>query len=121
MRLLKFLVFAVIILVNSCITSFESIANNIILSTVSDSLKIDNLIGEKIYYFAVESNFAAALNWAPSKNGPFIKKGHYKKISFNEISNGKPEPAYKGDRIIVYWWTDALHDYNDVFYNVIVL
>ena len=61
-------------LILSCSTSTESV-NAIVLSSNSEDLVIKNFATSKIYYFVVESNFAAHINWAAVKTGPFLERG----------------------------------------------
>lgn len=119
MKIFKFSI--LLLFLTSCSTSFESTSKNVLLSVVANNLVINNQISEKIYNFAVESDIIALINWAPSTSGPFIEKGKSKKIPFSEIFNGSDEPVKTGDRIIIYWWNDALQEFNDVHSEVIVL
>ena len=119
MKLFKFCLLLLLLNLFSCSTSFESPNNAVNIFTTSTNLIINNQLSEKIYFFAVEQQILTVINWAPSKSGPTIQSGKSCKIPFHEILNGKPEPVKSGDKVVVYWWTYALQDFNDVHSEVI--
>jgi hypothetical protein len=114
MKLFKFFLFLIPLILSSCSTSFESPNNVVSILTTSNDLIINNQLFKKIYFFTVEQQILTVINWVPSKTGPTIQSGKSHKISFNEIFNGKTEPVKSRDKVVVYWWTDALQDFNNI-------
>ena len=91
------------------------------LSHTSDFLIIQNETLNKIYIFAVESGFVALIDWEPTFSKPSINGGKSLKINFKDISNGNSAPVKKGDRIIVYLWTDNYKTTKKVYNESIIL
>ena len=91
----------------SCHFPTNSTKESVTLSLTSDSMKIQIETLKKIYVFIVETDLAALIDWAPSFSHPSIDKGKTMEVKFSNIANGKSDPVKKGDRIIVYWWTDS--------------
>lgn len=113
------LVFATFILTCSFPTAHTKQA--VTLSLNNDSLKIHNETSNKIYIMVVESDYAALINWAPLFSQPSINKGKSIEVKFDDIDNGKSESVKKGDRIIVYWWTDYYQTDKKINYESIIL
>lgn len=121
MKLLKFCLFLILLILYSCSTSFGSLEDQVSITTISNHIIIDNQINDGVYFFVVEQKILAVINWAPSKSGPVIKSGKSVKIPFNEIFNGKSEQVKPGDKVVVYWLTNSLQDFNDVHSEVILI
>jgi hypothetical protein len=88
----------------SCSESTGPDENYIELKVKTPGLEVRNNMANKIYYFLVESEFVALIDWAPEFNGPFLEAYESIIIPFTEIANGKEESVKSGDRIICYWW-----------------
>jgi len=121
MKLIKYYLFLLAIILSSCSTSFESFEDKVSISATSSHIIINNQLSEEIYYFVVEQQILAVIDWAPSTSGPVIKSIESLKIPFNDIYNGKQEPVKSGDKIVVYWWTNTIQDFNGVHSEVIAI
>ena len=121
MKLVKVILFLLFLIFSSCSTSFESLEDKVRISTTSNDIIIHNQLDERIYFFVVEQQILAVINWAPSKSGPVIKSRKSVNIPFNKIFNGKSEQVKSGDKVVVYWWTNSLQDFNDVHSEVIAI
>ena len=74
-----------------------------IVTTPQQALRIDNRTAAPIYYFAVELNAAALINWAPCRDPGTcdgIQPGHSRQVPFSEIGFYSPS----AQDALVYWW-----------------
>lgn len=119
MKLLQCCILFLGIFFISCSTVFDSSTHGVRISSSSDKLTISNYTHEKIYYFVVEQQILAVLEWSPSISEPSIKSRESLKIPFSEILNGKTEPVQPGDKVVAYWWTADYQDFSDLHTEVI--
>ncbi|MCW9708039.1 hypothetical protein [Fodinibius salsisoli] len=70
------------------------------IEATETALKVLNGGESAIYYFAVERNLAARINWAPiSEKENEIKVGQSKQISLEDLK------MKQGDQGLFYYWT----------------
>lgn len=96
------ILFLLTTLLYSCSDHPASITNDGIIVFVFDNrMEVKNFLSRSIYYFAVERDLAARINWAPiSTEENEIKPNQQKKILFEDISGYE-----EGKQIIFYYWT----------------
>lgn len=89
-------------ILSSCADSVSDLnTKDISISYNNETLEIRNNFNHPIYYFAVESGIAAAIQWAPiSSKENRIKSRNTKRISLDEIHAAEP-----GDEILFYYWS----------------
>lgn len=86
----------------SCSDSVSDLnTKDISVSSDGEYLEIRNHFNHPIYYFAVESGIAAAIQWAPiSSKENLVKSRSTKRISLDKIY------AFEsGDVILFYYWS----------------
>ena len=72
-------------------------------SVVGSSLRIENGTSDPVYYFAVERQTAAAINWAPCVERPqcpSIRAGSAATIALTDVSGFDST----SEEVLVYWW-----------------
>lgn len=113
-QLFAFVVFLCILLSNSC--SIPNLYENDDIFVTKEQLKlrITNNSNETIYYFVVEQETAAVINWAPSLNGPSIQSGQYTIVQYSDIYVAENQAVKKGSKVIIYYWTSSLKSIYDV-------
>ena len=114
MKLLYLLVIVLLSLFSiiSCSIPNEYQNDDIFVTRGNLELKIINKSDRTIYYFIVEQNIAAIINWAPSLNSPSIQSGKYVAVKHSEIS-GENQSVKKGSKVnIYYWYAPSLSKYD---------
>jgi hypothetical protein len=91
----------------ACTESTGNDKSNVEFNPKTTGLEVKNNTSHTIYYFIVESGFAALIDWAPGFNGPNLDPGESIVVPYSEISNGSEESVKEGDSIICYWWNDT--------------
>lgn len=94
--------FVLILTFQGCSDNPASINDDeIVFFVLDNSIKVKNRLSRPIYYFAVERDLAARINWAPiSRDENEIKPKQQKKILFEDIFGYE-----EGKQIIFYYWT----------------
>ena len=98
--MIRYLVRAVIIAAVACSSPVGPVE---VEATVQQSVRMSNETSAPIYYFAVECDAAALINWAPCTDPATcrgIQPGQSRLIPFSEI--GLYTPA--AEAALVYWW-----------------
>jgi len=114
-----FSIFGVMVLL-ACSTGNEPVTD-VSFKVYDNNLTVENNTPQRIYYIALESEFATLVDWLPGFNGPFIESGKKSVLPFSEIANGNEDPVQPGDRILFYWWTAENTEQPDVHYESITL
>lgn len=91
----------------------------IFISKGDYQLKITNQGDETIYYFIVEQNTAALLDWAPSVNTPNILSKKTVTIKYSEIFGLENSTIRNNTKAIFYYWFVADSNAFDVK-NIII-
>ncbi len=79
------------------------------IEATETALKVLNGGERAIYYFAVERNLAARINWAPvSEKENEIKAGQSKQILFEDMG------VKQGDQVLFYYWTAKEPESEDI-------
>ncbi|MDN5204879.1 hypothetical protein QQ008_26040 [Fulvivirgaceae bacterium BMA10] len=107
MRSLKFtFIFLVCLLVFLSCEKNDISPGDLEVSSHDKVLKIHNRFESEIYYFVVERNTAALINWVPrvGKNSPFVESGKTVEVNFESILGYKDD----AEEAIVYYWI-AIH------------
>jgi hypothetical protein len=113
-QLFAFVVFSCILIFNSC--SIPNLYENddILVTKELLKLRITNNSNETIYYFIVEQETAAVINWAPTLNGPSIQSGKHAIVQNSDIFVAENQTLKKGSKVIIYYWTSSLKSIYDV-------
>ena len=90
----------------ACSESTEPDKPDVELNAKTTGLEVKNNTNHTIYYFIVESGFAALIDWAPGFDGLNLNSGGSTIIPYAEISNMNEESVKEGNKIICYWWSD---------------
>lgn len=94
--------------------------NNIISISKNDSLlKITNRDDNTIFYFIIEQNAAALIDWVPSTKVPIIPGGSAVTIKYSEIEGLQNLTVKKDTKVIFYYWHAPNHNLFDVK-NVVI-
>lgn len=115
----KFLVLFVFLTACSLFTDEES--PKLKFSVENEMLVVKNGKSQRVFYFVVEQNYAAQINWTISASGPYINAGSTVRIPFTEIPDGTKIGAESGDTIIFYWWLESASTVDDVENKIIHL
>ncbi len=86
----------------------------------NSALKISNHSTQKVYYFTVEQNAAAKINWVAGFNGPYISVGQTAEVQFDKIYSDN-QPIRKGDKVILYYWSKPEPGNDLVIKNLLVV
>ena len=78
--------------------------HQVLVSVSDDVLIIKNISSQTVFFFAVEQECAARINWVPHFNEPNLKGGEIFTIELNSIFNCESGPVKPGDKIILYYW-----------------
>ena len=95
--------------------------DDVVIKIKNQNLVLENNTESRVYYIALESEFATLVDWSPGFSGPFMEGGKTVSIPFSDIENGKEDPVGSGDRILIWWWTDENKDNPLVQYESIRL
>jgi hypothetical protein len=80
---------------------------DIVISTSSENLIIENNLSVKIYYNVMDNECAPYTDWGAFADvNVSIKAGDSKKINFKDIYTDKERSLNKGDKVEFNWWTD---------------
>lgn len=97
------ILFLLMLLLHGCSDNPASITDDGIVVFVFDNrIEVQNHFSRSVYYFAVERELAARINWAPiSRDENEIKSRQQKKILFEDISGYE-----KGKQVLFYYWSE---------------
>lgn len=90
----------------SCSNPTENEDSILFVDIFEDGLRITNLSAKKIYYFAVEQEFAARINWVPFFKGPGLSHWESEIIYYKDIG-GLELPIKTGIKVLIYYWNDS--------------
>jgi hypothetical protein len=114
-----FSIFGVMVLL-ACSTGNEPVSD-VSFKVNDNNLTVENNTPQRIYYIALESEFATLVDWVAGFSGPYIESGKKSTLPYSKIANGKDDPVRPGDRILFYWWTGENAEQPDVHYESITL
>lgn len=109
---LMFLLISVVSL--SCLDSF-TYEDDIILIVKGDSqLNITNRGENTVYYFIVEQNTAASIEWAPIVGEPYLLSGETVSVKYSEIYGLKNQIMNNDTKAVFYYWGASVNSICDV-------
>ena len=76
----------------------------IFISKGNSQLKITNQADNAVYYFIVEQNTAATINWAPGVGETYILSGKTVTVKYSEIYGLKTQIVNNYTKAIFYYW-----------------
>lgn len=106
----------------ACISCLDSITyedDTIFISKGSCFLNITNRSDITVYYFIVEQNFAAYIEWRPSISAPNILSRNTAMVKYAAIVGLGNQAIRKGTKAIFYYWFTS--DNNKFSVNNIVI
>ena len=117
--LVPFFVVTFSIFLVSCSSPTESIEDLVSVTKMSNQLKITNNSSETIYFFAVEQETAALIDWTPHFGDNIIKKNSFTIINYSTIENRSGKQLSTGNNVILYYW-DTTDKTNPNIFNTVI-
>lgn len=117
--LVPFFVVTFSIFLVSCSSPTESIEDLVSVTKMSNQLKITNNSRETIYFFAVEQETAALIDWTPHFGDNIIKKNSFTIINYSTIENRSGKQLSTGNNVILYYW-DTTDKTNPNIFNTVI-
>jgi len=93
--------------------------DTIFISKSDSQLKITNQGNNTLYYFIVEQNTVATINWAPGAGEPYILSGKTVTVKYSEIYGLKTQIVNDDTKVIFYYWI-ASDNSNFTVKNIVI-
>jgi hypothetical protein len=106
--MLKYL--SIIVIAFYFFVSFSSPTENedsdIMVSIENEGIRITNLVSKRIYYFAVEQELLAVIDWGASFSGPSLAHLESDLILYEDIC-GLKKTIKSGTVLVIFCWDDS--------------